>query len=380
MTKRVAVKRSRGCGVALACGALAYGFGAMPALADEPGPDALPITVVAVQTEDAYDQAEALTKALRNAVRGTRGWSLGEGDYALEVLTLSLKCSDPPDSSCESRIADQIKADRYVWGVIKKKGADVQGDLHLWVRGKGSTKVDLSYSANLTEPADDSLRRVAANAVEQLTGGAPQGGVLVKAGSVAGQVFIDGTPVGALTGGQGTFPLTSGPHKIVVKAQGYADTQAPVMVRPNATVEIVMNPIPMAAEEPTNYRRIGGYAGIGLGVVAAGVGVLSMVQVNGVQNDEKFVAYRDSTPEAQDVCENAESAGNGNDQYVADLCGKASTFELMQAIMFPVAAVAGGLGVYLLATSDTSAPQTTGLHVTPQIGVNAGRVDLTYSF
>ena len=97
----------------LACSASAWGA--------EPGPDVLPISVIAVQTADADDQAEALTKALRTAVRATPGWSLGEGDYSLEVLTLSLKCPEPPDASCQSRIADQIKADRYIWGVIQKE-------------------------------------------------------------------------------------------------------------------------------------------------------------------------------------------------------------------------------------------------------------------
>src|SRR5262245_47852322 len=88
-------------GACLASGTLAGGA--------EPGPDAIPVTVVAVQTADADDQAEALTKALRSAVRRMHGWSLGEGDYSLEVLVLSLKCSEPPDASCESRIADQIR-------------------------------------------------------------------------------------------------------------------------------------------------------------------------------------------------------------------------------------------------------------------------------
>src|ERR1051325_936057 len=99
--------------------------GSAPAWSAEPGPDALPINVIAVQTADADDQAEALTKALRTAVRATAGWSLGEGDYSLEVLTLSLKCPEPPDANCQSRIADQIKADRYIWGVIQKKGSTI---------------------------------------------------------------------------------------------------------------------------------------------------------------------------------------------------------------------------------------------------------------
>src|SRR3954469_24743956 len=145
--------------------------GSAAAWGAEPGPDTLPINVIAVQTADADDQAEALTKALRTAVRAMPGWSLGEGDYSLEVLTLSLKCTDPPDANCQSRIADQIKADRFIWGTIQKKGPNVQGSLYLWVRGKGTNKVPVSYSATLTEANDDALRKIANSSMDQLTGG-----------------------------------------------------------------------------------------------------------------------------------------------------------------------------------------------------------------
>src|SRR3954463_14496133 len=113
-------------GLACAMGVTATTLLAGSAWAAEPGPIPLPINVIAVQTDTADDQAEALTKALRTAVRAMPGWSLGEGDYSLEVLTLSLKCPEPPDASCQSRIADQIKSDRYVWGTLKKpKGKQV---------------------------------------------------------------------------------------------------------------------------------------------------------------------------------------------------------------------------------------------------------------
>ncbi len=142
--------------------------------AAEPGPDTLPINVITIQTDTADDQAEALTKALRVAVRAMPGWSLAVGDYSLEVLTLSLKCPDPPDANCQSRIADQIKSDRYVWGTIKKKGNVVSGEVHLWVRGKGTSNWKLDYTSNLTEANDDALKRIAGETISQLTGGPPR--------------------------------------------------------------------------------------------------------------------------------------------------------------------------------------------------------------
>src|SRR5262249_10483598 len=113
---------------------LALALVASNARAAEPGPESLPITVVTVQSTDVDEQAEGLTKALRAAVRSTPGWSLSEGDYSLEVIALELHCAEPPDATCQSRIADQIKADRYVWGMLKRRGGNVVGELHLWIR------------------------------------------------------------------------------------------------------------------------------------------------------------------------------------------------------------------------------------------------------
>src|SRR4051812_25852404 len=212
------------------------------ALAADPGADTLPIHVIALQTNDADDQAEALTKALRSAVRLMPGWSLGEGDNALEVLVLKLQCTEPPDASCQSRIADVIKSDRYVWGIVNKKGDNVVGELNYWVRGQGTSKAPVDYSANLTEANDEALKKVANDAITSLTGGPPKGQLHVKAGNVSGQVFIDGQPVGALTNGEGTFNVPSGQRRITVKAAGYGDAETTTVVKPTGTVDVALNP------------------------------------------------------------------------------------------------------------------------------------------
>src|ERR1700750_1241545 len=72
-------------GVAIAGPAITSAGGAR---APEPGPDTQPLNVVSIEGNDAEDQAEALTKALRNAVRASGGWSLSPGDYSVEVLVL----------------------------------------------------------------------------------------------------------------------------------------------------------------------------------------------------------------------------------------------------------------------------------------------------
>jgi hypothetical protein len=356
--------------------------GGTSAQAGDPGPDTLPINVIAVQTDSADDQAEALTKALRSAVRAMPGWSLGEGDYALEVLTLSLKCPEPPDANCQSRIADQIKADRYVWGTLKKKDKKsglVTGQLNLWVRGKGTSKFPLEYSANLTDQNDESLKKLARDAIENLTGGPPKGSIHVRAGNVAGQVFIDGQPVGALKNGDGTFMVPSGSHKVTVKAVGYADTESTVVVKPTgAPLDLSLTLVSAGDRTPMNWRRVGGFTALGLGVAAAAVGFASMAQVKSAQD---ALGDKSSGPASMevgsiDLCDASHSAH----YMIASACSKGKTFQTLQIAMFPLAAVLGGVGIYLVATAGRSAPRTGGLQLTPLVGPGGGMLDLKYTF
>jgi len=360
---------------------------ATPASAADPGPDTLPINIVAIQTSDAYDQAESLTKALRAALKAVPGWSLAVGDYSLEVLTLSLKCGDIPDAACQSRIADQIKADRYIWGNIEKKGTSAAGQLHLWVRGQGTTSTPVEYSANLTEPNDEALRKVAVDALQALTGGPPKGMIHVRAGNVSGQVFIDGSPVGPLVGGQATFPAPAGQHRVLVKSPGNLDVESQVVVKPTVTADVALTPLPATVEEPTNWKRIGGFVGLGAGVAFGAVGLVGSLRVNSIRNNPEMVDYKNRFGEDENACDaaranprvDADGAPRGPNANVAKLCDQAGSFELVQLIFYPLAAVSGGVGIYLLATSgEGSSAPTTGWTVRPSVGMDSGRVNMTY--
>ena len=327
-------------------------IGGIRAFASEPGPDTLPINVVAIQTNDADDQAEALSKALRYAVRQTHGWSLASGDYSLEVLSLSLKCSDPPNADCQSRIADQIKTDRFIWGTLAKNGAEVHGVLHLWVRGKGTAIANIDYSANLTEANDEALRRVASDAVIQLTGGPPRAPLHVRAGAVGGQVFVDGQPIGALKAGEGTFSVPVGPHKVTVKAIGYLDVEGQVIVSTTSPAVIALTMLPDGFSKPLSPRFLGGLGAVGLGVASGITGVISSVQVNNVMNNGQFTAYRQQHSASSYVCAPA-SAPPSN---IVSLCNTGKTFQAMEIVFYPLAAVATGFGLYLMATGTTPPP------------------------
>ena len=372
-------------------------FTTAPAQAAEAGPDTLPIHVISVQTLDADDQAEALTKALRTAVRAMPGWSQAEGDYSLEVLTLSLKCPDPPDAGCQSRIADQIRADRYVWGVLSKaKGGNVVGELSFWVRGKGTTTYKLDYSANLTEPQDEALKKVAMDAINKLTDGPPKGEVKVSAGGIAGQVFVDGQPLGALTGGQGTFFVPSGKHELIVKAPGYADMVSDITVKPTSPTDVTVVPVAVGEKKPTNWKRIGGFIALGAGVGFGAAGVYGSYQIGQLNKSEDYKQYRQRYATTTNVCDVA----NGTDKtsgtvggapalsedekakVLSTYCEPGNTAELLQLIFYPLAAVAAGAGVFLVATSGTRAKDkpTTGWMIYPTINRTGAKVDIGFQF
>jgi hypothetical protein len=360
------------------------GAGGLPAWSAEPGPDTLPITVIAIQPDDADDQAEALTKALRAAVRASQGWSLDPSDNALEVLTLSLKCAAPPDANCQSRIADQIKSDRFVWGTLKheKKNPNVVGEVHLWVRGKGTSNWPLNYTANLTEANEDALKKIANDAFSALTGGPPKGSIHVRAGTVAGQVFVDGQPIGALKNGEGTFSAPAGARRVTVKAIGYADAESQVVIKAGArATEVAVTLVERRDAGAINWKRIGGFTALGVGVVFAAVGIASSAQVASVNNDAGYTAYRNMLSTGNsDVCAAAAPGGTLPNSAVVNQCNKGKMFQTLQIASYPIAAIAGGVGIFLIATSGRSAPRTGSVKLDPQVGPGVGKLDLSYTW
>ncbi len=377
---------------------------ASDALAAPAGPDALPVHVVNVKSTEALDQAEALTSAIKKAVRDSDGWSLGDTDTPLEFLALQMKCPEPIDAACEARIADVIKADRYLWSVIEFDPADktmIVGKLNFFVRGKGTNSVDLKFSANLTDPNDDALIEIARTAMDEVTGGAPQGGLKVSAGGVAGQVFIDGKPMGALPAEGATFQLPSGDHRIVVKAPGYADAESSVTVKPATTVEATLTMVEVEPDTPVDWRMISGFGLLGVGAATGAVGLFAALKVNGIANDEVYERFQSAVLRGRDVCDAAKSATPGVDfntdsslgavttqadaAQVASQCSDATTFEVLQAVMFPIAAVSAGVGFYLLGTSDLFGGDGEGdaleaFSVQPMFGPGGGAVSVSYAF
>jgi enoyl-CoA hydratase/carnithine racemase len=89
------------CTLAFAASAISLVTVAPAAHADPAGPDVVPVAVLAVKSDEALDQAEAFTAALRTAVTNSKGWSLGQADQSLEFLAGQLSLNVLTDDTAE---------------------------------------------------------------------------------------------------------------------------------------------------------------------------------------------------------------------------------------------------------------------------------------
>ena len=317
--------------------ATAQGLVPRTARADGADPKGSPLYVLSVWTNDADDQAEGLTAALRARVRKAPGWSLVEATQSFETLAIALKCPPTPNASCLERIGDQLHADRYVWGTMaKEKAGEVTADMRLWTRGKPQVEASESYSEDLKDPASEPLRAVAARLFTKLAGAPGEGEAEATAGgdehSGASELAkVEREP----DKGPSTFPL----RKVV----GYS-----------AVV-----------------------AGVGL-LVAGGVEGLSWMSDKSASDTD-----RTSVPRTvSDVC-----AAPSTNAAAADACQKthdASNAALLGWVFTGAGAVLAGAGVILVLTdhgsSDSAAAARTRVAVTPALGARSGGLDVRVTF
>ncbi len=332
-------------------------LGATIARADSPGPNVLPLQVIAIQSDDADDQADALTSALRSRVRALHGFSLADGDYALEVLTLGFKCGEVPDESCQATIGDHIHADRYIWGTLKrsKTSRQVTADLHFWSRGRPGIRSQVIYSDNLTTPGDDVLKRLADDMLAKLLG----------------------TKKAAPTPAPGTSPPAV--------AASPALTTTALTSRP-AGAPITEEPAP--EEHGSDGHRTAGWAGVGLGGVLIAAGLYSVVRVHDIDTNDRFDLYRKGFASGDDICDKARAGqtstvvGAATPTEMQDLCSEATTFQMLQYVFFGLGAVSAGAGVYLLATDKGPTPPAPQAKwsLSPSVSRSGGRLQFKVDF
>ncbi|HEX8792469.1 MAG TPA: hypothetical protein VF765_16080 [Polyangiaceae bacterium] len=363
-----------------------------PAHAEPPSSKAQPVYVLAIQTDDADDQADALTQALRWRVRQAQGWSLLESPQSFEMLSIALKCPPRPDANCLQKIGDQLHADRYMWGtMVKRPAGQVTADLHMWTRGKGDSDVAEAYSDNLKDASDESLRGVASRLFAKLTGGVSGGTVTIHAGTAKGTVLVDGTERGSLDGGVARLDVPAGSHTITVKVPGF-DAQpqtATVAMASDQDMNFTLTPAGAPPPEPSSgpsARKVGEWTAIvvGGGLMAAGavMGVKWIIDFNHgkdlqnkVSKDNLDACATQDTPDAQQLCQTSHTVQT--DYTLGWVLGGAGAAVL-------------GTGLLLLVTDHSTKDEAPAaeqppqakprLDVIPQVGATGASMGLRVTF
>jgi len=357
-----------------------------------------PVTVhvIALDSDDASeDQADALTAAMRQRVRGAPSLQLAESNQSLATLLPALKCPTRPDSACLQRIGDQLKTDRFFWGNVVKAtiAHQVVAEVHLWTRGKPEQVAKETYSDNLKDQNDDALKRIATQLFERLTGQATQGTIIVHAvGAQTGTILVDGKAAQPFDHGQATLLLTSGSHSIDVQADGMTTTAQTVNVVVNATNEITFElraatgPVVTPAG-PSHAKRTVGF--IMLGVAGAAVvtgGVFAGLYFAGSDANAYGDWYnKNKTGFSGNACTNPEAATLTIPGHDAACTARdhADMFGTLAWAVFGGGVALATVGVILIMTDggkEEGRPAAGKLQVLPTFGPNGGGVSAILSF
>jgi len=357
------------------------------------------VQVVAIMSDDAFDQAQALTTALKSAVEKDARWDLQSGDFSLEVMVTALNCSTPPDAACLGKIATKIGTDRFVWGAMKKEGANVVAKLRFWDQGHSDAEAALKYSSNLSDAADDKLSELARGALRQLVG-APVGTLVVLSPKTinGGEVWVGGRRAGAVRDGRAKLSLPEGEHEVELRAAGYDNAKSTVTIVSGEQAELTLEPSAHNAESASaavdshsaaagTSQRTLGFVALGAGGVLAAGGVYSMLRVASISEDPAFESYKARLRSDQDACDEAKRGtrvpGATSPGEVSDLCSTAQTFEVLQYVFFDLAAVSTDTDTVLLLTDSDNAPreeQTISVRPRFRPTSNTAQLDLTVAF
>jgi hypothetical protein len=355
------------------------------AYAEQNNPKATPVYVLDIDTDDSDDQADALTQALRARVRAAPGWSLSETTQSLQKLIVVLKCPPKPDAACLQHIADQIKADRFVWGQMTKKGNQVTINLHMWTRGKPDASASETYSDNLKDPNDDALKKIAAKLFAAVTGSVSSGTLTVRVqGSATGMVLVDGQERARLDNGVAKVDVPGGTHTVEVRASGFDSWSQQVTINAGAEQEVTATltagkpggePPPVTPSR-VPWRKYVAYGLIGLGAVTLGFAGFEGIKFLGAKGDLNDDRGKVSSS-VQDVCADLSTPA------AIDACQKYKDAKDARSLGIIVGAIGAAVlagGVVLLVTDKPEQPKDQAVHVVPRISPTAGGIDVIVRF
>lgn len=348
-----------------------------------PAPDGTPIAVLVFDEEGFEEQAEAITLALRARLRLLGGWSVRDDVPSFALLSASNRCGPEIDLACQTKIADQLKLDYFVWGRLDRQNkGNMTATMHLFRRSGAVTETKESYSENLKEQNDDVLRQIAQRSIDKLLGRSV-GRLVVNAPGPVGTVIVDNKRY-ALDRGRVTLELTPGAHRVEVLVRGFATQTRELTVPASEQIAYDVpavrddNATGLASNEtPLPTRTI-----LGAGLIVVGGAALiggTYFAVNYFDENSKATAGREKIPPPNDVCDpKYEIAMTPGAADAVDACkhARSANRSWPWAWVLGAVGVAGvGAGVYVLVTNPAKEKPVAGaksIRVTPIISREPG--------
>lgn len=392
---------------------------AVSAHAAPPGPGVETIPVLEIATDDADDQAKALTQAIRSRVKASPQFALAEQSVSLQVLLLALKCPDVPDAPCQDKIAGKIKSEKYIWGTMKKgPNKTVVADLHFYVKGRPDQRQQFSFPDTMTDAIDPQMQKQAESMFLRITQFGRVGVVkLTMETPTDGEVFANGQSIGAITAKDHEYTLPVGETLFEVRSGGKVIARGQGSVLATAATELKLAEVKEKSDAPGTkpaaqtavpaWKRPVAFGAMGLGAVALGFTAFRGIQ-NLTFDDPQFSAYRDSEkiagtgdPSAaasKDACVQARGGlrasrpGAPEVGYVRGKCDEADsrrTQQLIFGIAGGVLAIAGGALYYTTlgdkgggtaSAKQADKPKRVSVDVTPITSPTYNGVALTGAF
>ena len=353
------------------------------ALADQPGAHTVPVAVLAFDSDDSEDQADAITGALRSRVRAAQGWSLIETTQSLGMMTAAFKCPSHPPLECQQKIAEQIKAERYIFGFVTKgpTGGVVTTEVHLYQKGKPDTVLKETYADNLKDSNDDTLRKIAARIVERL-GGTAVGVIVVRSSDPTGEVVVDGEKHVPLEKGTARIELAAGGHSVEVAPAGGTSTKRNVLVTAGRETIVEFAPVvvtePPTPESKSHARKIIGGVTLGGGVALGTVAVLELLHYVSLQKkgDDRAAELDKNDPV------NGSKPCKEYDPACIQINKDSQLASVLAIGLGAGSAIAIGVGAYLLFSDSGSAEKTAAprTRIVPSFGASSGSLTVLGSF
>lgn len=374
------------------------------------------VIILGIRSVEGDDEfARNLTGALRRAAEQVPGLQIVDRDVSLAQITIVVGC-DEPDAACMAQVATQLGVQRVVYGTARRTaaGANYNFAISLFSFSAATNEIDqqLTATVNRARSDIDDLRQPAREWMSVLAGLPQVGSVTVRSNVEGAQVLVDGAEVGTISGGTFTAgDLPAGGHLVEVQAPERTGFRQRVTVVIGETVSLQANLVEgegiIGPDEPPLDQQpghggpgLGFWLGLGSTVVGAvflGLTAYAWLQLDSVNNDPAWLAYRDAAAKpgeaggVEDICVPAEqglSLGTplGTIGTVQSLCSTANTFEPLQYVFLGLGVVGIGVGVVLMATSgsdehaDRPPADAPRVSLRPVFGLHSGGVEARLTF